>query len=86
MANILIPSGLFQYYAVCKDDSLPKFTPDAWILQNRWYKVKYFVEQALNTDDAALTITDKNNNEIHPSSSMSAFKASRFKIEMVCLN
>lgn len=80
-----IPIPIYQLYAECIDDSLPKFQPDNWVKKGRWYKVKWFTD-ALNTDDIAVTITDKNDNIIEPSSSMSAFKVSRFIIHDICLN
>jgi len=80
-----IPIPIYQLYAICVDDSLPKFKPDNWVKKNRWYKVKWFAE-SLNVDDIAVTITDKDDNIIEPSSSMSAFKVSRFIIHEICLN
>ena len=75
-----------QLFAECIDDSLPKkFTPDNWIKNKRWYKVKYFAE-ALNTDGSAITITNNKDEEIRPSPSMASFKAERFIIHEVCLN
>jgi len=85
MATIFSPPKYFQLYAECIDDSLPKFTPNQWVKQNRWYKVKYFAE-SLNTDTMAITITDRMNNEIIPSDSISAFKIERFILHEICLN
>lgn len=83
--ELKVPSPIFQIYAICKDDSLPNFVPDNWIKENRWYKVKWFAD-ALNVDDVAVTITDKENNEIHPSPSICAFRVSRFEFQQICLN
>ena len=82
---LFIPQPFYQLYAECIDDSMPKFKPDNWVKVNRWYKVKWFAE-SLNTDEQAVTITDKDGNIIEPSSSMSAFKVSRFIIHEICLN
>jgi hypothetical protein len=82
---LFIPEPFYQIYAECIDDSMPKFKPDNWVKANRWYKVKWFAE-SLNTDEQAITIADKNDEIIHPSSSMSAFKSSRFIIHSICLN
>lgn len=85
MANIFSPPKYFQLFAECVDDSLPKFKPDNWIVQGRWYKVKYLAD-ALNTDGIALTITNNKDEIIEPSSTMSSFKFNRFIIHEVCLN
>ena len=85
MTNLFINSPIYQLYAECIDDSLPKFIPDNWIKKDRWYKVKYFAE-ALNTDGKAITITDRFNEEIHPSNTHFAFTDNRFIIHTICLN
>lgn len=74
-----------QVFAICIDDSLPKFTPDAWIEKDRWYKVKHFAH-SLNTDGLAVTITNNKGEEINPSNSMSSFIEKRFIFEEICLN
>lgn len=88
MADLIIPSPLYQFYAICVDDTIPhKLNPEAWIKQDKWYKVKHFVERTLNNDGSeAVTITDKNNVEIHPTPSMWSFTLKRFKIIKICLN
>ena len=82
---LFVPPSYIQLYAFCIDDSLPKFKPDSWIKKNRLYKVKHYAE-SLNTDSIALTVMDKDNNIIHPSPSMSAFKIDRFELMMTYLN
>lgn len=85
--KLIIPLPFYQLYAECIDDSIPnKLTPDAWIKQGNWYKIKHFVENSLNTDGSTVTITDKDNNEIRPSETIWSFKPERFKIHHICLN
>ena len=74
-----------ELYAICIDDSLPKFTPDQWIKHGRLYKVKHFTD-SLNTSGTAITIVDKNNNVIKPNESMFSFKEERFQIIPISLN
>jgi hypothetical protein len=83
--SLRVPLPIYQYYAECIDDTLPKFKPDNWIKKYKWYKVVWFTD-ALNTDDIAVTISNKEGEIIEPSDSISAFKASRFIIHQVCLN
>lgn len=85
MVNLFSPPSYIQLYAECIDDSLPKFKPDNWIAKDRWYKIKHFAE-SLNTDGLAVTITNKQGEVIEPSSTMSSFKETRFKIHSICLN
>ena len=85
MVSLKVPLPYTQMFAVCIDDSLPKFKPDNWIKKGKWYNIKYFAE-SLNTDGVAVTITDKRGNVIEPSTSMSAFKLERFVIKTLFLN
>lgn len=78
------PSYIIQY-AICIDDSKPNFIPNNWIENGKLYKVKYIAE-SLNTDGVAITIVDKNDQEITPSESMSAFRSDRFNFFNVFLN
>ena len=85
MPNLYAPLPYIALYAFCIDDSLPKFRPDNWIRRNRLYRVK-FICDALNTDGMALTLLDSRGEEIHPSDSMSSFRAERFDIFQTFLN
>ena len=85
MAQLFSPPKYIQLFAECIDASLPKFTPDNWVEENKWYKVKYIAE-ALNTDGIAVTITNSKDEVIEPSSTMSSFKSERFILHEVCLN
>jgi len=84
--KLIVPLPFYQLYAECVDDTPPKNETNAWIKQGNWYKVKHFVENSLNTDGATVTITDKDNNEIHPTETIWSFKLERFKIHHICLN
>ncbi len=85
--RLIVPLPFFQLYAECRDDSVPnKLVPSEWIKENRWYKIKHFVENSLNTDGSTVTITDKDNNEIHPTDTIWSFRPERFKIHHICLN
>lgn len=82
---LIMPLPCYQLYAECIDDTLPKFKPNSWVKKDKWYKVKHWTD-SLNTDGIAITITDRHNNEINPSDSISAFKSERFIIHTICLN
>lgn len=85
MVNLIVPPPHIQMFAICKDDTLPKFKPDNWIENGRWYPVRCFAH-ALNTDGIAVAITDNKNKVIHPSDSMSSFKLERFDLVEIHLN
>lgn len=85
MVNLFSPPPFVAVYAYCIDDSLPKFKPDNWIRKNKLYRLKYFCE-SLNTDVMAVTLIDRNGEEIHPSDSMSSFRSDRFSFFEVILN
>lgn len=85
MPQLYTPAPYITLYAYCVDDSLPRFRPDNWIRKNRLYRVKFICE-SLNTDGMALTLVDKRGEEIHPSDSMSSFRADRFRMFQVFLN
>lgn len=85
MADLITPASFVNVFAFCIDDSLPKFKPEQWVKKNRLYKLKY-VTDSLNTEEMAVTITDKNNNEINPSDSVKAFKSERFIFFQIILN
>ncbi len=85
MATLYTPSSIMNRYAFCIDASLPNFKPDQWIQQNRLYRVKY-ITQALNSDSLAMTIMDKDFNEITPSSHIGSFKYERFVYFDIVLN
>jgi hypothetical protein len=85
MPNLYTPLPYIALYAFCVDDSLPKFRPDNWVRRYRLYRVKYLCE-SLNTDGMAITLVDKRGEEIHPSDSMSSFRAERFDIFEIFLN
>ena len=85
MVNLIVPLPYIQMFAVCVDDSLPKFKPDNWIKKNHWYNIKHFAN-SLNTDVMAVTITDKKGKIIKPSSTMYAFRLDRFIVKSIYLN
>lgn len=85
MADLITPASFVNVYAFCIDDSMPKFKPDQWVKKNKLYKLKYITD-SLNTDEQAVTITDKNGNEINPSDTIKAFKSERFIFFQVILN
>lgn len=85
MVRLFSPPPFVSVYAFCIDDELPKFSPDQWIEKNRLYRMKHCCE-SLNSDSMAVTLMDKNGNEIHPSSSMSSFRADRFVFFEIVLN
>ena len=86
MAQLYTNPPYVILYAICIDDSKPNFVPNNWIKNNKLYKVKYIAE-ALNLEEAsAITIVDKNNREIIPSESMSAFRSDRFHFFQIILN
>lgn len=87
MANLNTPPKYIELYAVCVDDEKPKFKVDNWIRNNGIYRVKYICTEPLNqTEGFAITITDNKGDIIHPTSSMSSFKSSRFNMFEVVLN
>lgn len=85
MAELFITPPFIQAYAFCIDDSLPNFQPTRWIQKNRVYKVKW-VTPSLNSSELAITILDRNNNEINPSDNVKSFKSERFEFFHVFLN
>jgi hypothetical protein len=85
MANLLTPAPYVLVLAFCIDDSLPKFQPLQWVKKNRLYKLKYITD-SLNTEEMAVTITDKNGNEINPTENIKAFKSERFDFFQIFLN
>jgi hypothetical protein len=85
MADLIAPASFVNVFAFCIDDSLPKFTPDRWIQKNRVYKLKYITD-SLNTSEMAVTIVDRNGDEINPSDSVRAFKSERFQFFQIILN
>jgi len=85
MPELYTPAPYLSVYAFCLDDSLPNFKPNQWIEKDRLYKVK-FICDALNTDGSAITIINRHEEEIHPSNSMSSFRAERFEIFEIFLN
>lgn len=85
MVNLFAPPPFIAVYAYCIDDSLPKFKPQNWIRKNRLYRLKHFCE-SLNTDGLAVTLIDRNGEEIHPSDSMSSFRSDRFEFFHIIMN
>lgn len=86
MAQLFKNPSFIEQYAICIDDSKPNFIPNNWVENGKIYKVKYIAE-ALNVEEAnAITIVDKENREIIPSESMSAFRSDRFDFFYVFLN
>ena len=85
MANLIKPAPFVDILAFCIDDSLPKFKPDNWVKKNKLYRLKYMAE-SLNTNEMAITIMDKNGDEINPSDSIKAFKSERFILFPIFLN
>ena len=85
MANLIKPAPFVDIFAFCIDDSLPKFKPDNWVKKNKLYRLKYMAE-SLNTNEMAITIMDRNGNEINPSDSIKAFKSERFILFQIFLN
>lgn len=85
MANLIKPAPFVDILAFCIDDSLPKFKPDNWVKKNKLYRLKYMAE-SLNTNEMAITIMDKNGDEINPSDSIKAFKSERFILFQIFLN
>lgn len=85
MANLIKPAPFVDIFAFCIDDSLPKFKPDNWVKKNKLYRLKYMAE-SLNTNEMAITIMDKNGDEINPSDSIKAFKSERFILFQIFLN
>jgi len=85
MVNLFAPPPFVSVYAYCIDDSLPKFKPDNWVRKNKLYRLKYFCE-SLNTDGMAVTLIDRNGEEIHPSDSMSSFRSDRFEFFQIIMN
>lgn len=85
MANLFKPPSYMDLYAYCIDDDKPKFVPDQWVIKNHVYRVKFLCE-SLNTDGLAVTIVDKEGEEIRPSDSMSSFRAERFSFFELFLN
>lgn len=85
MANLIKPAPFVDILAFCIDDSLPKFKPDNWVKKHKLYRLKYMAE-SLNTNEMAITIMDKNGDEINPSDSIKAFKSERFILFQIFLN
>lgn len=85
MANLITPAPFVNIFAFCIDDSLPKFKPDRWVKKHKLYKLKYIAE-SLNTNEMAITIVDKEGNEINPSENIKAFKSERFILFQIFLN
>jgi len=85
MANLLTPAPYVLVFAFCIDDSLPKFKPNNWVKKNRLYKLKYITD-SLNTQEMAVTITDKFGNEINPTEDIKAFRSERFDFFQIFLN
>jgi hypothetical protein len=85
MANLITPAPFVEIFAFCIDDSLPKFKPDNWVKKNKLYRLKYMAE-SLNTSEMAITIMDRNGDEINPSDSIKAFKSERFILFPIFLN
>jgi len=85
MANLIKPAPFVDILAFCIDDSLPKFKPDNWVKKNKLYRLKYMAE-SLNTSEMAITIMDRNGDEINPSDSIKAFKSERFILFPIFLN
>jgi hypothetical protein len=85
MANLIKPAPFVDILAFCIDDSLPKFKPDNWVKKNKLYRLKYMAE-SLNTNEMAITIMDRNGDEINPSDSIKAFKSERFILFQIFLN
>lgn len=86
MADIYKPLSYIQLFAVCIDDSKPKFEPDDWITNNRLYRVVGFTEPLNQTEGQALIISDSSFRELHPSPSHWSFKSDRFVIFDIVLN
>lgn len=85
MVNLFSPPSYISIYAYCIDDTLPKFRPDQWVEKNRLYRLKHFCE-SFNHDGMAVTIEDRDGNEINPSDSMSSFRSDRFEYFHIIMN
>lgn len=82
----MVPPAYAAWYAWCVNADLPSFKPDAWIEKDRVYRIKYIAEPLNVTEGAALTITDQQGAEIHPSDSHWSFASHRFEIFTFILN
>lgn len=85
MVRLFVPPPFVAVYAFCINDELPRFHPDNWIKRDRLYRMKHYCE-SLNSDGMAVTLMDNKGNEIHPSESMSSFRANRFVFFEIVLN
>lgn len=85
MPRLFTPPPYLAVFAFCIDDTKPKFEPDNWIVKNRLYRMKFICE-SLNTEGMAVTLIDSKGEEIHPSDSMSSFRADRFRFFEIILN
>ncbi|PSR55454.1 hypothetical protein AHMF7605_19055 [Adhaeribacter arboris] len=86
MVNLNIPPKYVALYAHCIDDSLPSFEPDEWIEAGRIYAVKCFTEPLNVSEGVAVTILNRDGQEIHPSSSHWSFASNRFELFSIYLN
>lgn len=86
MATLYNPPSYLKIYAKCINDSLPKFKPNNWIKNGKFYNVKSFVEPLNLTEEMAVIITDSKNNEIHPNATYWSFNSNRFEFFNVFLN
>ena len=86
MVNLNIPPKYVALYAHCIDDSLPSFEPDEWIEAGRIYAVKCFTEPLNVSEGVAVTILNREGEEIHPSASHWSFASNRFELFSIYLN
>lgn len=87
MANTAYkPKSFIQMYALCIDDTLPKFTPIDWIKKDKLYRVKQFANALNLSEGEAVTITDASGAVLRPSPSHGSFNTMRFHFFEVVLN
>ena len=86
MVNLITPPNYQVMYARCIDDSLPAFEPSEWIELGRIYTIKHLAESLTTSEGFALTLTDTEGREIHPSDSHWSFASDRFELFSVFLN
>lgn len=86
MVNVYKPAPHIQLYAICKDDSRPKFVNQDWIQKERWYAVRGFTEPLNQSDGQGLIILDNTGRELHASEIHWSFSSLRFDIIEFNLN
>lgn len=86
MVNVYKPAPFRLLYAICKDDTRPKFVTEDWIQNNRWYKIRGFTEPLNQTEGQALILLDNTGRELHASDIHWSFRSDRFDIVEYILN